>query len=148
MQEVLQNFRYLVSIFFSETLRSRRTSVRRAADIAKRVADILPNFSSESQVLNSLWDIEKDFHEIGQLRQALHFGYNPSEIKVYEKEIKEYAAEIFKRNMAQSVQFLQDAAQAQTSIQELCIRYPEFCEYLMKHSEKAEMLGQLKPEFA
>jgi hydroxymethylpyrimidine pyrophosphatase-like HAD family hydrolase len=148
MSDNLKNLKNLIAMFFSENLRSRRTSIGRAAEIARRVLELLPKFDSEGQVLSGLWEIEKDFVEIGELRHALHFGYNPSEIIVYEKEVKEYAADVFKNNMAKSVAFLQDAAKPTMSIQELCIRYPQFCEFLVNKTEKGEIIQGLRQQLA
>lgn len=90
-----------------------------------------------------LTEIEKDFQEVSVLKQALHFGYGASDIKVYEREIKDYAGKLFIRDIPSSNQFLQDAALPQMTIQQLCLKYPDFCIYLQHNSDKAQMLAQL-----
>ncbi len=126
-------------------MRTRRTSLPRAAEISQRVISRLGELNSESRALALLTEIEKDFEEVSALKQALHFGHEVSDIKVYEAEIKEYAAKIFAQDMAASNAFLQDAARPGATIQELCIKYPRFCQFLLATSEKASLLPSLQP---
>jgi len=139
------SFNQLIGLFLAEQIRSRRTSLRRAAEIAQLVARKLREKNNEKEVLSIISEIEKDFSEITVLKQALHFGYTKSDIKIYEQEIKEFASQIFARNMVHSATFLQDAAAANMSIQELCLKYPEFCNFLYSHPEKAGLLHELQP---
>ena len=139
-----QNFNNLVALFLAEAIRSRRTSLSRAAEISQRVIAGLPNLDSESRALEALTEVEKDFQEISTLKQALHFGYEPSEIRVYESEIKDFASKIFTKNINLSAAFLQDAAKPGTTIQQLCIKYPDFCDFLLSCPDKAAFLPKLK----
>jgi len=139
------SFNQLIALFLAEQLRSRKTSLRRAAEIAQLVVRKLPPAQDEKEALSIISDIEKDFSEIVVLKQALHFGYMRSDVKTYEQEIKEFASQIFVRNMVHSATFLQDAARPDMSIQELCLRYPEFCNFLFSHSEKAGLVPELQP---
>jgi len=145
MQEQVQdlNLNQLVALFLAETIRSRRTSLVRAAEISQQVLDHLPSLKSENQMLSILTDIEKDFQEVSALKQALHFGYHSSDIKVYEPEIKDYASRIFLSDMQKSAGFLTDAAKSEMTIQRLCLQYPDFCQYLAKHSDKSTLVGNL-----
>lgn len=131
-------------MFLAEIIRSRRTSLARAAEISQRVVRMLPAVRSESQTLSMLTDIEKEFEEIAALKQALHFGYSASDVKVYEKEIKEFASDVFLKDMAFSVSFLKDAAKTGISIQQLCLKYPQFCNFLFDNSDKSSLLTELK----
>ena len=88
-----------------------------------------------------LTDLERDFEEVSVLKQALHFGYNPSDPKVFEAEIKDYASKIFTKDIVASNVFLQDASKPGATIQQLCLKYPDFCEYLQSSSEKMRLLG-------
>ena len=67
----------------------------------------MSSVKSEAQALAMLTDIEKDFEEVTALKQALHFGYQPSDVKIYEEEIKTYAAKIFERDIKASNTFIQ-----------------------------------------
>ena len=140
------NLNRLVALFLAEAIRSRRTSLPRAAEISHRVVSRLKLLNSENQVLAFLGEIEKDFQEVSALKQALHFGYHPSEIKVYEAEIKDFASRAFTKDIHLSNAFLQDAAKAGMTIQELCVKYPEFCEFLESSPEKARVLAQLQSQ--
>lgn len=119
----------------------------RAAEISHRVVSKINFLRSESQTLELLTEIEKDFDEVTILKQVLHFGYRASDIKPYESEIRDYASKIFTRDMNLSNTFLQDAARRDLSIQQLCLKYPDFCSYLSgsrQASEKAVLLAQLQ----
>ncbi len=124
------NLSQIVAFFLAEILRSRRTSLKRAAEIAHKVISVLPQVDSETGILSMLTDVEKEFEEIAVLKQALHFGYEESDVRVYEKEIKDYASKIFVKDMVLSARFLQDAATPEMTIQKLCLKYPEFCHTL------------------
>lgn len=140
---VENGFGQLVALFLAEIIRSRRTSLRRAAEIAYRFVSLVPSLSSETEALEMLTAIEREFEEVAALKQALHFGYNDSDIKVYEKEIKEFASMVFVQDMVQSATFLQDAARPEMTIQKLCLRYPQFCGF-MATTDKAPLLGELQ----
>ena len=139
-----QQLNNLVALFLAEAIRTRRTSLSRAAEILHRVTAGLKNWNSEEQVLAVLTNLEKDFEEVSILKQALHFGYHPSDVKVYEAEIKDYASKILSKDIGLSTRFLNEAAQSGATIQELCIKYPEFCDYLCTNSEKGELVKDFR----
>jgi hypothetical protein len=139
----LINFKELVALFLAEIIRTRRTSLGRAAEIANRVVRNLPQIRNEEDALAMLTDIEQDFGEVENLKQALHFGYKDSDIKVYEKEIKDYASEVLKDSMENSTGFLQEASMPGTTIQQLCLKYPDFCEFLLSVSGKSQVFRQV-----
>jgi hypothetical protein len=143
MEQTL-NLNKLIALFLAETIRSRRTSLSRAAEISSQVVSRLPSISSEDQALAMLTEIEKDFEEVTDLKQALHFGYEPSEMKVYEGEIKNYASKIFEHDIQASNAFLQDAALPGMTIQQLCLKYPDFCRFLLSSPDKAKNLQDLQ----
>ncbi len=116
----------LAAVFLSEIIRSRRISLARAAEISEAVNSAMQNMKSEEELLSYLTGIEKDFEEVRGLKEVLNFGLRQPETKIYEREIKEYAAELFKNDMVASSIFLQDAAKSSMTMQELCLRYPEF----------------------
>jgi hypothetical protein len=143
-QATTQNFTNLVALFLAEAVRSRRTSLPRAAEISHRVVSSMGKLNSEGQALELLTDIEKDFEEVASLKQALHFGYHSSDVKVYETEIRDYASKIFSRDINLSNAFLQDAASPGATIQQLCLKYPNFCEYLSSFPDKAGLLSEMR----
>lgn len=134
----------LVALFLAEAIRSRRTSLPRAAEISHRVVQRLPKMNTENDALLMLTEIEKDFEEVTALKQALRFGYEASEIKVYENEIKEYASKVFEKDIQSSTAFLQDAAEPGMNIQQLCLKYPQFCNYLYSQPDKVGALANLR----
>jgi len=138
------NFHNLIALFLAEIIRSRKTSLSRAAEISQRVLHMLPNMNSESQALTMLTEIEKDFEEISTLKQVLHFGVQESQMTIYEDDIKEFAAHIFVKNIDLSASFLKDAAKPGMTIQKLCLTHPEFCQYLLSHPEKMSILPPLR----
>ena len=141
-EEVQPNgFNRIVSLFLAEELRSRRVSLARAAEISRRVLQNLGNIHSETDALNMLSDIEKDFEEVGVIKQALHFGHAQPDVKQYEQQIKEYASDLLKQDIESSATFLRDCSGPQADIQVLCVKYPKFCEYLSRNSDAVEALG-------
>lgn len=143
MDQALDNLKQMIAMFLSEAIRTKRITLARAAEISQRVVADLPFIMNESGALMMLTDIEKDFGEITVLKQALHFGYHASDIKIFEQEIKDYAAKIFVRDIPLSNRFLQDAASVGMTIQQLCLKYPDFCDYLQNHTNKAEVLREI-----
>jgi len=135
-------------MFLAEVIRSRRTSLSRAAEISDRVIQLLPQMKTEAETLNLLTDVEKDFEEMVVLKQALHFGYSETDVLVYEHDIKEYAARIFTEDMALSVAFLQDASKPGMDIQRLCLKYPDFCQYLAGDPNNSFFAEKLKAQIA
>jgi hypothetical protein len=105
--------------------------------------EALPSLKSEEQALAFLSRIERDFEEVDTLKHALCFRYCDADIELYEKEIKEFSASLFERDMVMSASFLQDAVSPDMDIQKLCIKYPEFCQYLLLSTEKTPLLKRL-----
>ncbi len=140
-----QSLQKLVGLFLAEIIRSRRTSIRRAAEISRHVLKAVSEIHSEEQALSMLSNVERDFEEVLILKQALHFGNEVSSVNYYEPEIKQYAAELFEHDMTESAAFLQDAAQDTASVQELCIKYPGFCQFLLSTSKQKESVTALAP---
>lgn len=134
-----QELRNLISLFLCELLRSRKISLSRAAEVAYGVIEKLSEITNESEALSFLGSLEKDYEEVLALKQALHFGYKEEDVHVYEKEIREYAASLFDSNMVVSSSFLHDAADPRATIQTLCLKYPDFCTYLIASSDKGDV---------
>ena len=143
-QNTQNSFSNLAALFLAEIIRSRRTSLRRAAEISQRVVEMLPAMHSESDTLYLLTEIEKDFEEVTSLKQALNFGQAGSETDSYQSEIKEFASEVFTEDMVLSAAFLKDAAAPDSSIQALCLKYPQFCTFLLSHPENVAQLPPLQ----
>jgi hypothetical protein len=143
-EENTYSFSQLVALFLSEILRSRKTSLKRIAEIASLVVEKMKNQNSETEVLKIITDIQKDFEEVSILKQTLHFGYGKLEAAAFEREIKEYASLVFSYNLAESAEFLQEASKGNANIQELCLKYPKFCSYLVKNSEKGDIIYKLE----
>lgn len=143
MMEPAVNLNNLIALFLAEAIRTKRTSLARAAEISGEVISKLKNLKSEEDALRALTELEKDFEEVSTLKQALHFGEETSDIKIYEAEIKDYASKMIAKDMGASNTFLQDAAEASMTIQKLCIKYPDFCRFLIASapSEKAASLA-------
>ena len=142
-QSTTQPFNNLVALFLAEALRSRRMSLSRAAEVSRKVVSGMGAINSEEQTLQLLTNIERDFEEVASLKKALHFGYNPKDVKVYESEIRDYASQTFAEDMNMSNAFLQDAARPGANIQEMCVKYPDFCRYLYSYPDKAAILPQI-----
>ncbi len=136
MSETLEGFNQIVALFLSEVLRSRKTSIKRAAEISSRLTEGLLKVQTEPEVLGLLTAMEKDFEELSTLKEALHFGIKESDLRIYEHEIKEYAAELSKADLVRSAKFLQDAARKNNTIQQLCLQYPDFCRLLMSSDKR------------
>jgi hypothetical protein len=130
------SFYHLVALFLSEIIRSRRVSLRRGAEIAQSVVDRLSFIHSEEEALMMITDIEKEFEEVVILKQALQFGFEKNDTKVFENEIKDFASKIFLSDMAESAEFLHYASKEKITIQELCLRYPAFCVFLNSCANK------------
>ena len=139
-----KNLDQLAAAFLAEVLRSRTTSLRRAAEISHRVITTISSASDEAETLSKLVELEKDFEEVTALKQALHFGHKESDTKVYEKEIKEYASKTFSRDMVLSSIFLQEAAKSDMTIQKLCVKYPDFCNFMLSFTDKAPIIKDLQ----
>jgi len=145
MEAQALNINQLIALFLAEAIRSRRTSLARAAEISHRVISKLNFLNTESQALFLLTEIEKDFQEVSSLKQALHFGSHSSDVKVYETEIRDFASRLLAKDINVSNAFLQDVAKPGATIQEVCLKHADFCDYLLHSSEKGGMLPELEP---
>ncbi len=138
-----QRFQQLVAAFLAEVLRSRHTTVTRAAEISRRVVAELEGLQGEPAALAFVSELERQFEEVTSLKQALHFGYGPADVRVYERELKDFAADLASRDPAGAARFLEDAASRGATVQDICLRYPDFCTFLLTSSDKADVLARL-----
>ncbi len=134
----------IVSLFLSEIIRSRNTTVTRAAEISSQVMRAMEKLrDDEVAMLNLLGQLERDFQEVIALKQTLHFGHEDNQIQAFDKEIREYASELFKVSMVISAGFLRDAAES-PSIEHLCKHHPDFTDFLLTKTDKAAIARQFK----
>ena len=99
---------------------------------------------TEEQLLQLLNQLEHDFEEVTALKDVLHFGHDNGEIKIYDHEIREFAANNFPHDAVSAAAFLQEAAQSGMVIQTLCLKYPDFCHFLIYNSDKSEAVNNLQ----
>jgi hypothetical protein len=134
----------IVSLFLSEIIRSRKITIPRAAEISSQVLKAMEQLrDDETEMLRLLDQLEKDFQEVAALKQTLRVGKGDLDVRVYDEEIREYSAELFKTNMVASAAFLRDAARSD-SIDKVCAVYPDFCNFLIEKTDKAEIVKKLK----
>jgi hypothetical protein len=132
------NLNNLIALFLAEAIRTKRTSLSRAAEISSHVIAKMKNLKSEEEALLVLTNLEKDFEEVSSIKQALHFGGETSDIKIYEAQIKDYASKIIAKDIGSSNSFLQDAAGPEMTIQKLCVKYPDFCRFLISTTSREQ----------
>ncbi len=133
----------IVSLFLSEIIRSRNTPIPRMAEISGDVVEAMQKLrDDETEMLCLLRQLEKDFQGAVALKQTLHAGHSRNEVRIFDQEIREYAAELFKTNLVASAAFLRDAADC-ASMDKLCRQYPEFNQFLNAKTDKAPLLKGL-----
>ncbi len=134
----------IVGLFLAEIIRSRNTTVTRAAEISSQVMRAMEKLrDDEVAMLHLLGELEKDFQQVVALKQTLRFGHEDNQIREFDKEIREYASELFKISMVISAGFLRDAAES-TSIEKLCKQHPDFTDFLLTKTDKAPIARQFK----
>lgn len=131
MAELTQKDEYakMVCLFLAEGLRTRRVSLKNAADIAGKVLVHLNLLDTEADFLKLVKELAKDFDELLLLERKLVNQQVRSEKKKLEAQVKEFAIKKLTTDPSAALAILEDAAEGDVTAESLAVKYPEFKTY-------------------
>ncbi|OGE74150.1 MAG: hypothetical protein A3I07_01785 [Candidatus Doudnabacteria bacterium RIFCSPLOWO2_02_FULL_42_9] len=119
-----------VALFLAELIRSRRIDLQRAADIAQKVVQNINLIDSESQFLEFVKELHRDFDELHALVDIVHMHVHMSARKDLENKVSMYVASIMPSDMGLAVKILEEAIVDGVTEEALCQKFPGFKEYV------------------
>lgn len=121
-----------VAFFLSELIRTRKTSLRRAADIASRVVIHLNLIDTEQDFLRLIKELTADFEELNKLQERIYISIKVDERKDLEKKVREFAVTTILSDVSLASQILQAASLEDVRINDLFEKFPQFYEWSRK----------------
>ncbi|MBX4187527.1 MAG: hypothetical protein KW793_00105 [Candidatus Doudnabacteria bacterium] len=124
-----EQYARMVCLFLAEGLRTRKISLKKAADIADKVLVHLNLLDSEMIFLKFVKELAHDFEELNILEKQIVYDQARSNRKKFEQEVKEFAIEKLNTDPSLAMAILADASQDGASAESITAKYPEFKSY-------------------
>jgi len=125
-----EQYAQAVSFFLAELLRTRKISLNRAAEIAQKVTENINLIDSEERFLSFIKEISSDFEELFQLQERISFTIKYDARRDFEQKVREFAISTLATDATLACQVLQEAVNENCEINQLCVKFPQFSEFI------------------
>jgi len=122
-----------VSLFLAECLRTHRTSLTRAAEIADKVLQNINLIDTEQRFLEFVKILSADFEELHHLGEVFHMHVKIKERQYLEQKVRMFVIQAMSSNMQLASDVLQEAIRESVSIEDLSGKFPEFKQFMIAH---------------
>jgi hypothetical protein len=129
-----EEYAKMVCLFLAEGLRTRRIPMKRAGEIAEKVLQNINLLDTETDFLQLVKELAKDFEELVVLEGKLAKSIETGEKRHAESLVREFAIGLLSSDSKTALAILQDAATGHTNMAELESKYPKFKEFTSKHA--------------
>ena len=123
-----------VSLFLAESLRTHRTSLARAAEIAQKVLQNINLIDTEAQFLDFVKVLSSDFEELHHLGEVFHMHMKVSERQYLEQKVRLFVIQVISSNMSLAASVLDEAIKDDVSLDALTAKFPDFKEFMVGHA--------------
>jgi len=132
--QVKQNeYAKAVSLFLAELLRTHKTSLTRAAEIAEKVLQNINLIDTEQQFLEFVKILSSDFEELHHLGEVFHMHVKITERRYLEEKVRMFVIQTISSNTQLAADVLQDAVKDEVSMEGLSGKFPDFKQYISGH---------------
>jgi hypothetical protein len=121
-----------VCLFLAEGLRTRKITLKRAADISQKVATHLNLLDTERDFLKLVKELAIDFEELIRLEQRVHVYIQSDDRTRMEHKVKEFAISIMPQDTESALAIMESASKDGVSIDMLASKFPKFKEFIQK----------------
>ena len=121
-----------ICFFLAEQLRVRRVSLARAAEIAQKVMDNLNLIDTEQDFLRFIKALSQDFEELNQLQDRVFMSIHISARRDLETKVREFVVNILPQDTSLVLQILGEAIKDDVKVEDLCLKFPQFKQFLEK----------------
>jgi hypothetical protein len=119
-----------VSLFLAELLRTRKTSLARASEIAQKVLENINLIDTEQQFLEFVKVLTSDFEELHHLGEIFYMHVKISERQDLEQKVRVFVIHIMSQDLDLAAEVLKQAINENLSLNDLCARFPAFKDFI------------------
>jgi|GEM_PF-2200680 len=124
-----------VCFFLAELLRTRKIDLKRAAEIAQKVMDNINLIDTEQDFSRLIKGMSADFEELFQLEERLQLNISFNERRDLDDLVREFVASILPQDTNLAFVVLQEAVKDNVQSEDLCVKFPQFREFILKTHE-------------
>jgi hypothetical protein len=121
-----------VALFLAELLRSRKVTLKRAAEIAAKVVANINLVDTEEHFLRLIKELTLDFEELHHLQELISIEIKINKRKQMEKIVIEFAASIMVTDIRLASEVLRHASNDNVDYEQLRSKFPQFNEFMNK----------------
>ena len=127
-----EQYAKLVCLFLAEQLRTKKISLKRAADIAQKVMNNMNLLNTEHDFLRLIKELSKDFEELFTLGDRVFFWVQANERKSLEASVRTFAIEVIPKDPKLALDVMLEAIREEVKLEDLKQKFPLFSEYLQR----------------
>jgi hypothetical protein len=137
MKPTKDDYARAVCYFLAEQLRTHKTNLRRAAEVAQKVVDNINLLDTEADFLRFIKDLSSDFQELAVLEERIFMGMHFNQRKDLEMKVRDFVAHILPQNSNLALQVLQESVKDGVQIENLSQKFPEFRQFILNQKPYA-----------
>lgn len=118
------------SYFLAELLRTRKISLKRAAEIGQKLIDHINLIDTEQDFLKLVKELSADFEELNTLEDRVQMSIVISERKSLEHKVLDFVAFILPQDAQSAQAILQEAVKEDALLEDLCGKFPQFSQFI------------------
>ena len=122
-----------VALFLAELLRTRKTNLIRAAEIAQKVVNNINLIDTEHDFLRLIKELSADFEELNKLEPLISFNVHRNERREIEIKVRQFVVSIVSSDMGQALAILQEAIKDDSLLEDLCQKFPQFNQFIQSN---------------
>ncbi|OGE87678.1 MAG: hypothetical protein A3J07_03110 [Candidatus Doudnabacteria bacterium RIFCSPLOWO2_02_FULL_49_13] len=119
-----------ICLFLAELLRTRKISLKRAAEIAERVIQNINLIDSEAQFLGLIKELTSDFQELFNLNGRISFRIDVNKRLLMENQVREFVVSFLARDVKLALAVLEEAVKENAGVDNLYLKFPQFEEFI------------------
>lgn len=116
--------------FLAELLRTRKISLKRAAEIGQKLIDHINLIDTEQDFLKLVKELSADFEELNTLEDRVQMSIVISERKSLEHKVLDFVAFILPQDAQSAQAILQEAVKEDARLEDLCGKFPQFSQFI------------------
>jgi hypothetical protein len=120
----------MISLFLAELLRTRKTSLNRAADISQKVVENINLIDTEVDFLRFVQMLTSEFDEMVPMKEVVQLHIRKNHRVDLEQKVKSFVIHIMQEDPNHALEVLQEASKDDAKLPDLCLKYPKLKQFI------------------
>jgi hypothetical protein len=130
VQSNKEQYAKAVCMFLAEQLRTHKITLKRAAEIAKKVVENINLINSEGDFLNLIKELNKEFEELFKLEEKVFFNMQITDRKQMEAYVREFVIMTVSSDLNLAYSILSEAIKDEAKLTDLSQQFPPFSQFI------------------